>query len=642
MPLEPETLQRMTDLLRHRGPDDQGHFVAPLEHVDAVHVRPGVALGSRRLSIIDRAGGHQPLSNEDGSVWIAFNGQIYNYRDLRRRLEGAGHTFRTQSDTETIVHLYEELGVECFGHLNGMWALALWDARRRQLVLARDRLGQKPLVYYEAGDRLVFASELKALLAVPDAPREVDPRALDEYLTFQYVPHPRTIFRGIHKLPPAHYAVYREAALDIRRYWEVDFNREFGAPADEYRRRLRETLTSAVELRLQSEVPLGAFLSGGVDSSIVVGLMQGLLEQPVKTFSIGFAQKEYDETAYAWEVARALGTEHRQFQVEADALDMLPKLVWHFDEPFADSSAIPTWYVSQYTREHVTVALSGDGGDELFAGYRRYNAVRLGARFDTLPPAVKRMAGWPLWQRLPASTRQGSWRRRFKKLLSKMNEDPRRRYLGWVAIFDEASRANLYSDDFLARLPEADPFELFREAYARAGGRDFVTATSLVDLQTYLPCDILTKVDIASMAHSLECRSPFLDVRVAELAIGMPLELKLRHGVGKCILRETFADVLPPAVRRRGKMGFGVPLDHWFRGELRDMARDVLLGSPARDRGLFRPEAVVRLLDDHQQGRFDHSYRLWALLFLELWFRQWVDDAVVRRTTGADVTTLAT
>lgn len=624
-PLERETLQEMTALLRHRGPDDEGHyFAAPQSHGN-LFVTPGIALGSRRLAIIDRAGGHQPISNEDGSVWVVLNGQIYNFVELRRRLEGGGHRFRTQSDTETIVHLYEDEGVRCFEHLNGMFAIAIWDARQRQLVLARDRLGEKPLVYREEPGRLLFASELKSLLAVPGVPREIDPQALDEYLTYQYVPHPRTIFKGIAKLPPGCFAVYRDGHLTLDRYWSVDWNFQRELPVEEYRERLRETMTSAVELRLQSEVPLGAFLSGGIDSSIIVGLMQKLGSQPVQTFSIGFAEKEYDETGYAWQVARHLGTEHRQFRVEPQAVDILPRLVWHFDEPFADSSAIPTWYVAQFTKQHVTVALSGDGGDELFAGYRRYRAVRLGDWFDRMPEPLRKVATARFWQRLPASAKQGSWRRRFKKLVAKLSEDPRRRYFGWVSIFDEAARADLYTDEFVGELPDSDPFGFLRRAYALADQRDIVTATTFVDVNTYLPCDILTKVDVASMAHGLECRAPFLDFRVAELAIGMPLALKIRGMQGKRILRDTFAELMPPAVRRRGKMGFGVPLDHWFRGQLRELTRDVLLGSRARERGLFRPATVERLVDEHQQGRFDHSYRLWSLLVLEMWFREWVD-----------------
>jgi asparagine synthase (glutamine-hydrolysing) len=623
--VERGTLQRMIDVLRHRGPDGEGMYAAEGRVEPAGDFARGVALGHRRLAIIDVASGQQPLSNEDGTVWIVFNGEIYNFVDLRRRLEGGGHRFRTHSDTEAIVHLYEEEGPDCVKHLNGMFALALWDAKRRQLVLARDRLGKKPLVYRHEPGRLLFASELKSLLEVPGVPREIDPQALDEYLTYQYVPHPRTIFRGIAKLAPGHVAVYRDGRLEVRSFWQPDFNLEDARPAAEYVEELRTLLTSAVELRLQSEVPLGAFLSGGIDSTIVVGLMSQLAREPVRTFSIGFPVKEFDETNYARTAAERFGTIHEEFQVCPDAMDVLPRLVWHYDEPFSDSSAVPTWYVSQLTRQRVTVALTGDGGDELFAGYPRYLAVWLAEGFDRLPGTLRRLLAGSYWQRLPSGTRQKSIRRRFKRFAEMLGQPPPQRYLEWIAIFGEARRAALYSDEFLARLPDEDPIEFLTAALKRANRRDAITAFSLADLITYLPCDLMTKVDIASMAHGLECRQPFLDYRVVELAARMPRRLKFRRGRGKLILRETFADLLPEAIQRRSKMGFGVPLDHWFRHELQDFTRQVLFDAKTRGRGFFRSEAVSQLWDEHQQGRFNHGYRLWSLLILELWQRQWLD-----------------
>ncbi len=623
--LDEPTLQRMTDVLRHRGPDDEGFYASEWRISAPGQATPGVALGFRRLSIIDLASGHQPLSNEDGSVWIVFNGEIYNYRDLRRRLEGSGHRFRTHSDTEVIVHLYEDVGEDLPKHLNGMFALAIWDANRRQLFMARDRLGKKPFVYRLEPGRLLFASELKSLLEVPGVPRQLDPQALDDYLTYQYVPHPRTIFQGISKLPPGYCAVYHEGRLRLRPYWQPDFNAEEEQSAQQYAEELRELLTSAVELRLQSDVPLGAFLSGGIDSSIVVGLMQRLSREKVRTFSIGFPVKEYDETHYARLVAQRFGTIHEEFRVEPDAVAILPKLVWHYDEPFADSSAVPTWYVSQLTRQQVTVALTGDGGDELFAGYSRYRAVWMGSWFDRLPAVLRWILAGSYWQRLPASPRQKSIRRRFKRFTEALGQPPQRRYLNWIAIFNEARRAELYSDDFLTRLPDKDPLEFLAAAWRRSSGRDPVTAASLADLVTYLPCDLMTKVDIASMAHGLECRQPILDYRVVELAARMPLRHKFHGGRGKRILLDTFADLLPKELLHRGKMGFGVPLDRWFRGPLAGFTQDILLDPRTLERGLFRPEAVRRLVADHLEGRFDHSYRLWSLLVLELWQRCWLD-----------------
>ena len=629
--LEPSTLQRMIDVLRHRGPDDDGTYVAatalnPGPSLEGRGEQPqtGVALGHRRLSIIDVAGGKQPLGNEDGSVWVVFNGEIYNFRELRARLEAAGHQFRTHSDTEVLVHLYEDEGPAMLGQLNGMFALAIWDARRRQLLLARDRLGQKPLVYRHEPGRLLWASELKGLLQVPGVPREIDPLALDEYLTYQYVPHPRTIFRGIAKLPPGHYALWRDGRLDVQPYWQPDFNAQDNRPVEEYARELRTLLTSSVEMRLQSEVPLGAFLSGGIDSTIIVGLMSQLAAEPVRTFSIGFPVAEFDETRYARTTAERFGTIHEEFQVRPDAMEVLPRLVWHYDEPFADSSAVPTWYVSQLTRRHVTVALTGDGGDELFAGYPRYLAVWLAEGFDRLPGIVRRMCAGGYWQRLPSGTRQKSLRRRWKRFVEMLGQPPARRYLEWIAIFGQARREALYTDDFAAKLSEAEPLEFLTAALARCNHRDPVTAFSLADLMTYLPGDLMTKVDMASMAHGLECRQPFLDYRVVELAARMPRRLKFRRGRGKRILREVFADLLPESIQRRSKMGFGVPLDHWFRHELRDYAREVLLDRGTLERGYFRPEAVGRLLDEHQHNRFNHGYRLWSLLILELWQREWM------------------
>lgn len=626
-PIDGSTLARMTDVLAHRGPDDRGCYRSEVAAHHYSGSIAGAALGFRRLAILDLAGGNQPLSNEDGSVWLVFNGEIYNYLTLRKRLEGSGHRFRTAGDTETLVHLYEDEGVDFVKHLEGMFALALWDARQRQLVLARDRLGKKPLVYRLEEERLLFASELKSLLEVPGVPREVDASALDEYLTYQYVPHPNTIFRGFRKLPPGHTAVYRDRRLSVAPYWQPDFNLEIKRSAADYRAELREKLTSSVEKRLQSDVPLGAFLSGGVDSSIVVGLMAKLARGPVRTFSIGFPVAEFDETSYAREVASQLGTVHQEFRVEPDALSILPKLVWYFDEPFADSSAVPTYYVAKMTREHVTVALTGDGGDELFAGYPRYRAVEVGTLFDRLPRGLTRVIAGDYWQRLPSGQRQKSYLRKFKRLVGALGRSPERRYLDWISIFNEMRRAELYDESFIARLPESDPFDFLAAAFARSRDRDPITAASLTDLTTYLPCDLMTKVDIASMANSLECRQPFLDHHVVELAAAMPLSLKYRRGRGKRILIETFRDLLPASVRRRSKMGFGVPLAHWFRHDLKDLSRDVLLDARALSRGYFRPEAVRNLVDDHQSGRYDHSYRLWALLMFELWQREWLDAA---------------
>ncbi len=627
MAIGADLLGRMTDVLQHRGPDDSGTYTSQCQVRNATDATPGVALGFRRLSIIDVEGARQPLSNEDGSVWVIFNGEIYNFAALRHRLEGAGHQFRTRGDGEAIVHLYEDVGVDCFDHLNGMFAVAIWDARKRQLVLGRDRFGQKPLVYRQEAGRLLFASELKSLLQVPGIPRDIDPAAIDQYLTYQYVPHPRTIFQGIRKLPPGHFAIYRRGQLKVERYWSPDFNATWQGTEEQALAELQGTLESAVELRMQSDVPLGAFLSGGVDSSLIVAIMRKLASQPIKTFSIGFPVKEYDETSYARQVAEHLHTDHHEFQVTPDALDILPKLVWHFDEPFADSSAIPTWYVSQLTRQHVTVSLTGDGGDELFLGYPRYRAMALGTSLDRLGP-LKHLLGSPFWQSLPCSARQKSKVRQFKRFSESLRLSPLQRYLDWICIFNTQRRAMLYEDSFTEQLPNEDPIGFLQQTLGHIQGRDPVTAIALTDLQTYLPCDLMTKVDIASMAHALECRQPFLDFRMVELAASFPVAWKLRAGVGKRMLRKAFGHLLPKAIWSRKKMGFGVPLDHWFRAELKELTHDVLLGRRARDRHLFRTENVAELIRQHEQGEFDHAYRLWALLVLELWTQQWCDSPI--------------
>ncbi|RMF44746.1 MAG: asparagine synthase (glutamine-hydrolyzing) [Planctomycetota bacterium] len=621
--IDSQTLDRMVDVLEHRGPDDRGTHTEPWR-TDAGGCIPGVALGFRRLSIIDLQGGHQPMSNEDGSVWLVFNGEIYNFPDLRKRLEGSGHQFRSHSDSETIVHLYEDLGVEALDHLNGMFALALWDRQRRRLILARDRLGKKPLFYQFQHRRLLFGSELKALCQVPDFQREISPGAIDKFLTYQYVPHPDCIYQHARKLPPGHYAVIDEEGLKVRRYWKIDLGRESDIAPREAVEETQRLLTDAVRIRLRSDVPLGAFLSGGVDSSLMVALAQQQLDVPLHTFSIGFNEADFDETRYAALVAGWVRSQHHEYKVTPDAVDILDRLVWHYDEPFGDSSAIPTWYLCQWTREHVTVAISGDGGDELFAGYDRYRALWLSRWFDRLIPAGP-LLGSRWVQGLPASTRQRSFVRRLQRFGEALNQPLARRYMNWLQIFPEPMRADLYQDDLVEQLPDEDPFEFFESAWNAVGNRDLVSKASLADLMTYLPCDLMTKVDIASMAHSLECRQPMLDYRLVEFAAALPSRLKFRWGRGKLLLRDAFGPLLPRQIWTRRKMGFGVPLGSWFQRELRPLTEERLLGSEARCHRYFRPDALRTLVDQHMQGRVNHCYRLWNLLVFESWMRRWLD-----------------
>ncbi len=611
-------VERMTSTLRHRGPDDTGFFVS---------ADGGVGFGHARLSIIDLAGGHQPMTNEDCSIVIIYNGEIYNFQSIKADLEARGHVFRTASDTEVIVHLYEEKGESCVEDLRGMFAFAIWDERNRTLFLARDRLGQKPLFYRAADGGITFGSELKAILADPSVPRRANPVALDRYLTYQYVPHPMTMFDGILKLPPAHFGVWREGQLRVKRYWIPDFDRE--EPGDEATcvEKTRALLDEATRLRMIADVPLGAFLSGGMDSSITVALMARASSAPVKTFSIGFREKKFNETEYARLIAERYSTEHTEFVVEPKCLEVLADLAWHYDEPFADSSAIPTWYVSKLTAEKVKVALSGDAGDEDFAGYPRYRAVRLAAIYDRLPGLAKALFRPGIWAKLPVSVEQKSLRRRAKKLVLALNLPPDERYLTWIAIYDEARKGALYDPRFAEGLAGGGrAIDFILDEYARSPHRDFVSRTSFVDLMTYLPCDLLTKVDIASMAHSLEVRSPFLDHKVVETAVAMPLSLKMRRLKGKYVLKKAFADLLPRPIMTRPKMGFGVPISRWFRTELAPFVSHILLDPKALSRGYFRAEAVKTLIDEHTGGVFDHGYRLWALVMLELWHRTFIDE----------------
>jgi asparagine synthase (glutamine-hydrolysing) len=607
--VDPALLTAMTTAQAHRGPDGDG-FVC----------RGGAGLGHRRLAIIDLVSGDQPMPNDDRSMWIVFNGEIYNYRELRTELEAAGVRFRTQSDTEVILRAYETYGPGCVSRLRGMFAFAILDERARRVFIARDRVGIKPLVYHWDGQRLLFASELKGILQASDVPRELDLEALGEYLGFHYVAAPRTIFRAVRKLPPASTLILPldGGAPQVARYWTLRFTPQAGVSEEEWIEGLQVQLAQAVRSHMISDVPIGAFLSGGVDSSTVVALMAQASSAPVRTFSIGFGESDFDELAYARQVAQRYGTDHYELVVKPSALDVLPKLAWHFDEPFADSSAIPTYYVSKITREHVTVALSGDGGDENFAGYRRYaRAQDLHARFDQGPLRLAR----PLLRMAAGALPVGA---------------PGQAYAGFLGAGDLAryhrlmtyergeTLRHLLSPDLRGSVRAPDPAAFARLA-AELRAPDYVSALQLIDIHTYLPEDILTKVDRASMAVSLESRVPLLDHVLMEYAATIPSSLKLRGGVGKHVLKRAMASSLPGDILGRRKMGFGVPLGEWFRGELRDMVRDVLCSRAARERGLFRPAGVQRLLAAHDAGRRDYSARLWALVCLELWMGQWLD-----------------
>ena len=605
-------LTAMTTAQAHRGPDGDG-FVC----------RGGVGLGHRRLAIIDLVTGDQPMPNDDRTMWIVFNGEIYNYRELRTELEARGSRFRTQSDTEVILRAYEAYGADCVTRLRGMFAFAVLDERARQVFLARDRVGIKPLVYHWDGRRLLFASELKGILQAANVPRDLDLEALGEYLGYHYVAAPRTIFRAVRKLPPASTLTVSldGGAPRVARYWTLRFAPQPRVSEDEWIEGLKAQLAHAVRSHMISDVPIGAFLSGGLDSSTVVALMAQASSTPVRTFSIGFAETDFDELAYARQVAARYGTDHYELVVKPSALDVLPKLAWHFDEPFADSSAIPTYYVSKITREHVTVALSGDGGDENFAGYRRYaRAQQLHERLDRgmlrLAQPLLRLAAGALPVGAPGQAYTGF-----------LGAGEIGRYHRLMTYERSETLRHLLTSDLRGSVAAPGPAG-FARLVAELGAPDYVSALQLIDIHTYLPEDILTKVDRASMAVSLESRVPLLDHVLMEYAATIPSSLKLREGQGKHILKRAMASSLPGDILTRRKMGFGVPLGEWFRGELRELVRDVLLSRVARERGMFRPAAIARLLDAHEAGRRDYSARLWALVCLELWMGQWLDARV--------------
>jgi len=612
-PASLEEVQAMAAVLRHRGPDAAGAWVdGP------------VGLGHRRLRIIDLEGGGQPMVSEDGRTAVVFNGEIYNFRELRAELRAAGHRFAGQSDTEVLLHAYEQLGARCVERLRGMFAFAVWDGRTRRLFLARDRVGIKPLYYSWDGERFLFGSELKAILQHPAVARALDPFALDEYLTYLYVPAPRTIFRGVAKLRPGHTLTVSAAGIADREYWDLTFEPRTAPGRPDSAARLLEALRDAVRAHLVSDVPLGAFLSGGVDSSAVVALMAGLLEAPVRTTSIGFRDGGYDELPFARMVSRRFGTQPHERRVEADAAAVLDRLVWHFDEPFADSSMVPTYAVSQAAREAVTVCLSGDGGDENFAGYRRY-------RFDLLEQRLRRLLpgalGSALCGTLGRLYPKADWLPRplrAKTLLTNLSLSPERAYFHSMSWFTPAMKAQLYAPGLRSALQGYDPFLVMAPHFQRARGWDPLSRLQYVDIKTYLADDILTKVDRASMAHALEVRVPLLDHQVMEHAAGIPAGDKLRGGEGKYILKQALAGLLPEAVLHRPKMGFAIPLAGWLRGELKEAFEDAVLAPDAFLAGLCDPAPIRRWWSQHQRGTRDYAYHLWALLVLERWGRRFM------------------
>ena len=607
--VDPALLVRMTEQVRHRGPDSGDYYIDG-----------SIGLGHRRLSIIDLATGDQPLGNEDGSVQVVFNGEIYNFGEVRQQLEPRGHRFRTSSDTEVIVHAFEEWGEECVTRFRGMFAFAVWDARARVLLLARDRLGVKPLFYALLPDAIVFGSEIKSLLEDPAVSRDWDPLALDAYLTLGYIPAPETIYRAVRKLDAGHTLRVGGRRVQVRQYWDLAFTGD-GDPGREreYLERTDELLHEAVKLRLISDVPLGAFLSGGIDSSAVVSAMVRTSDAPVLTMSVGFDAKEYDELDHAMAVANFLGCRAQTRIVTPHAEELLPRLAWHFDEPFADSSAVPTFYVSGAAREMVTVALSGDGGDELWAGYGRHRVERVEATVRGWLGPVAPAAG-VLGAAIPTSikgARSLGLLRHSRATAYALKHD--------YDYFGGRARRRLYTGDFARAVRENDPYAKLRMLYERCESPDPVDRALYVDAKTYLVDDVLTKVDRMSMAVSLETREPLLDHRLLEYVATIPSSLKLRSGTTKYLLRKLLRQRLPAAILDRPKHGFEAPIGQWLAGPLRNMGHDILFDGRLADRGVIATAPLRKLWSDHAQGRADHRHRLWAVMMMELWFRQFID-----------------
>jgi asparagine synthase (glutamine-hydrolysing) len=613
-------LKEANDLLAHRGPDDEGFFA-----------EGPVGLAMRRLAIIDLNTGHQPISYDGDNLTIVFNGEIYNFQALREELLARGHKFKTKSDTEVILALYKDLGPACVKKLRGMFAFAIWDRPRKRLFISRDRIGKKPLFYTEQPGYFAFASEIRSLFVWGGLSKEIDEEALDQYLSLQYIPSPRTIYAQVKKLPPGCSLIHENGKVTVERYWDLPVGaKPVTTDVEEAKRLIVDKLKESVKLRMISDVPLGAFLSGGVDSSIIVALMAELSDRPVKTFSIGFEEQEFSELHYAKEVAKRYGTEHTEFVVKPHMSEVLPKLAWHYGEPYADSSALPSYYVARETRKHVTVALNGDGGDENFGGYVRYFAMKAARGLDLLPkPAIAAMkAGAEL---LPEKNAPYGLAWRAKRFLrSALQDSVSDRHLRMICYFPESEKGALYSDEFKARLGGRihSAQRYMAGAFEGAKGLDFLTPLLYVDFKTYLPECLMTKVDIATMACSLEGRSPLLDHEFVELVFPMPGRWKLRGLTGhKWIMKEAFKDKLPPLIQNRNKMGFGIPLHAWFRGALKDYAYEHILSPRAVSRGYFSEKGLRAMWDEHQSGRRENGYRLWALLMLELWHRECLEKA---------------
>ena len=602
-PADLTLLKDMMGLMRHRGPDDEG-----------IYKYKNMGMGIRRLSVIDLSTGHQPISNEDESIWVMQNGEIYNYQEVRYETESKGHVYKTKSDTEVIVHLYEEYGEEFVDKLNGMFSIALWDERQEKLILVRDRFGIKPLFYFFDGHKLLFSSEIKAILSDPTINREINPTALNQYLTYKFVPAPLTMLKDITKLLPAHMLIYAQGKIKIRPYWNLKYDKLERRSKDYYLNHLHNVLRESVRRHLISDVPIGIFLSGGIDSSIIVSIVNELVDGPVETFSITFGGERCDESRYARMVAERFKTRHHEFAVKPDAIQILPKLIWHMDEPLGDSCLLPTYYLSKFSREYVTVALSGDGGDELFAGYQRYRREKFISLYGRIPRWIREGVLGPASKLLQVKSKVELFNEASTLSLGK-------RYKLWTEIIPEDVRYGLVKNNEFSDIGLSD---IILNYFEECDVPENLNKMLYVDLKTYLPDDLLLKVDRMSMAHSLEVRVPFLDREVVEFASMLPINLKLRNFSNtKYLLREYLKKYLPTDIYKREKQGFNLPIDSWFRGELKAFACQVLLDPGVGNRAIFDSQGLKFLLDEHGKGK-NYGEAIWALIVFELWRKQYV------------------
>jgi len=610
-PVEREKLTQMCNIIRHRGPDSDGFFL-----------NNNIGLGIRRLAIIDLQTGNQPIHNEDNKIWTVLNGEIYNFLELRQQLEKK-HNFYTKTDTEVIVHLYEDYGEKCVQYLRGMFAFAIWDEKNKKLFIAKDRVGKKPLYYTSHNGSFVFASEIKSILEYLQKTPEIDFEAIDLFLTYQYIPSPKTIFKNIKSLLPAHILTCdKNGDIETKEYWNLDFTKKTDLSFDNACTETKNLLMEATKLRMISDVPLGAFLSGGVDSSIVVGLMSQLSSQPVKTFSIGFEEADFSELTYAKIVANHFKTDHHEFIVKPNFIEILPKLVWHYGQPFADSSALPSYFVANETKKHVTVALNGDGGDETFGGYLRYKAMK-GSLYFAFPFQI---LGKKITEKLSSLVpfKDKKYFRYLRRLVSALSEPPELRNIQWHRFFSNEAKEKLYTDN-MKKILYNNAYDYLTALFENAPANNIMDRVFYTDLKAYLPECLLVKMDIASMANSLEARSPFLDHKVLEFSASLPSAWKLHGLTTKYILKKSFNDFLPKEILHRGKMGFGIPVGKWFRNNWKNYYREIVLSQKSINRGYFERETIEQMFYEHISGKRDHGYRLWALLMLELWHNVYID-----------------